>query len=202
MFVVKSYINNWNESTKEFVKSILDEKRFHVVARTRVNQKLVVDDLIARLMAKDQEQTYDTEQIVGVEVDWVLSDDLENQLHDKNGKWIHSLKHGQWCIILKKVKTNMCQYAKGGVTTYQPISFSVTSLHPYQVMVTYRDMKAGSDWFGFAKMQIALANSFYHGSIHHQRAMEIMTNSSFQKPIIHKRVGQKNKFEQVKCLLR
>ena len=191
MFVVKSYINNWNESTKEFVKSMLDDESFHVVARTRVNQKLVVDDLIARLMAKDQEQTYDTEQIVGVEVDWVLSDDLENQLHDNNGKWIHSLKHGQWCIISKKVKTNMCQYAKGVLTTYQPISFSVTSLHPYQAMVTYRDMKAASDWFGFAKMQIALANSFYHGSIHHQRAMEIMTNSSFQKPIIHKKVGLK-----------
>jgi hypothetical protein len=52
-------------------------------------------------------------------------------------------------------------------------------------------MKAGSDWFGFTKMQITLANSFYHGSIHHQRAMEIMTNSSFQKPIIHKKVGLK-----------
>ena len=91
MFVVKSYINNWNESTKEFVKSLLDDESFHVVARTRVNQKLIVDDLIARLMAKDQEQTYDTEQIVGVEVDWVLSDDLENHMHDKNGKWIQKL---------------------------------------------------------------------------------------------------------------
>jgi hypothetical protein len=36
-------------------------------------------------------------------------------------------------------------------------------------------------------MQIAIGNS----SIHHQRAMEIMTNSSFQKPIIHKKVGVK-----------
>ena len=89
----------------------------------------------------------------------------------------------------------MCQYAKGVVTTYQPISFSVTSLHPYQAMVTYQDMKAASDWFGFAKMQIALANSFYHGSIHHQRAMEIMTNSSFQKPIIyiHQKVSAKSR---------
>ncbi len=41
----------------------------------------------------------------------------------------------------------MCQYAKGVVTTYQPISFSVTSLHPYQAMVIYQDMKAASDWF-------------------------------------------------------
>jgi hypothetical protein len=88
---------------------------------------------------------------------------------------------------IKKYKTDMCQYAKGVLTTYQPISFSVTSIHPYQSMVTYRDMKAASDWFGFAKMQIAIANSFYNGSIHHQRAMEIMTNSSFQKPIIHKK---------------
>ena len=69
MFVVKSYINNWNESTKEFVKSILDDKSFHVVARTRVNEKVNVDDVLARLMAKDQEQTDHFEQIVGVEVD-------------------------------------------------------------------------------------------------------------------------------------
>ena len=74
-------------------------------------------------------------------------------------------------------KTDKCQYAKGVVPTYQPISFSVTSLHPYQAMVTYQDMKAASDWFRVAKMQIAIANSFYHGSIHHERAMEIMTNS-------------------------
>ena len=102
MFVVKSYINNWNESTKEFVKSILDDESFHVVAMTRVNQKLIVDDLLARLKGMDPEQTNDFEQIFGVEVDWVLSDDLENHLHDKNGKWIHSLKHGQWRIISKK----------------------------------------------------------------------------------------------------
>ena len=55
MFVVKSYINNWNESTQVFGKSLLDDECFHVVARTRVNQNLIVDDLLARLMAKDQE---------------------------------------------------------------------------------------------------------------------------------------------------
>ena len=55
-------------------------------------------------MAKDQEQTNDFEQIVGVELDWVLSDDLENHIHDKNGKWIQNLKHGQCRIILKKIK--------------------------------------------------------------------------------------------------
>ena len=120
----------------------------------------------------------------------MLSDDLEIHIHDKTGKWIQSPKHGQWHSISKKIKTDMCQYAKVVVTTYQPISFSVTSLPHYQAMVTYQDMKAASDLFGFAKMQIALPN-FYHGSIHHQRAMEIMTNSSFQTPIIHKRVGQK-----------
>jgi hypothetical protein len=98
-------------------------------------------------------------------------------------------KSETWAMVhyIKKIKTDMCQYAKGVVTTYQPISFSVTSLHPYQAMVTYQDMKAARDWFGFAKMQIAIVNSFYHGSIHHQRAMDIMTNSSFQKPIIHKK---------------
>jgi len=104
MFIVKSYINNWNKSTKEFIRSLLDDEGFHVVAKTRVNLKLIVDDLLARLMTKDHEQTHDIEQIVRVEVDWVLSDDLENHKHDKNGKWIHYLKHGQWRIISKKIK--------------------------------------------------------------------------------------------------
>ena len=80
MFVVKSYINNWNESTPEFVKSLLDDESFHVVAMIRVNQKLLVDSLLARLKGKDQEQSNDLEQIIGVEVDWVMSDDLENHM--------------------------------------------------------------------------------------------------------------------------
>ncbi len=86
MFAVKSHINNWNESTSEFVKSLLDDESFHVVARTRVNQRFVVDNLLARLMAKDQEQTNDFKQILGVGVDWVVPDDLENQIHHKNEK--------------------------------------------------------------------------------------------------------------------
>jgi hypothetical protein len=69
-------------------------------------------------------------------------------------------------VSYQKIKTDMCQYAKGVVTTYQPISFSVMSLHPYQAMVTYHDMKAANYLFGFAKMQIAIANSFYHRLIH------------------------------------
>jgi hypothetical protein len=41
--VVESYINNWSESTSEFVKSLLDDESFHVVAMTRVSKKLLVD---------------------------------------------------------------------------------------------------------------------------------------------------------------
>ena len=93
--------------------------------------------------------------------------------------------------LSKKLKTFMCQYAQVNVTTYQPLSFSVKSLHPYQATVMSQNMKESNNWFGFVKMQIALTNSFCYGSIHHQRAIEIMTNSSFQKPIIHQRVCAK-----------
>jgi hypothetical protein len=89
-FFVKSYINNWNENASEFVKSLLDDESFHVVAMTRVNKKLLVDSLLARLMGKDQEKNNVLEQIIGVEVDWVMSDDLKNHIHDKNRKWIHN----------------------------------------------------------------------------------------------------------------
>ena len=77
IFVVKSYINNWNESTSEFVKSSLDDESFHM---TRVNKKLLVDSLLVRPLGKDQEQTNDLEQIIGVEADWVMSNDLENHI--------------------------------------------------------------------------------------------------------------------------
>ena len=33
-------INNWNENTSEFVKSLLDDESFHVVARTKGNEKI------------------------------------------------------------------------------------------------------------------------------------------------------------------
>ena len=101
----------------------------------------------------------------------------------------------------KKIKTDMCQYAKGVLLTYQPISFSVKSLHLYRATVTYQDLKASRDWFGFAKMQIAIANSFYHGSIHHQRAIEIMMNSSFQKPLFMKKRSEIKELDELKCLL-
>ena len=64
-----------------------------------------------------------------------------------------------------------------------------------------QDIKASNDWFGFANMQIALANFFYHGSNHHQQAIEIMTNYSFQKPIIHIYDKAMKQEEEIKCCL-
>lgn len=49
---------------------------------TRENRKFLIDSLLARLKGKDPEQTNNLEQIIGEEVDWVLSDDLENHIHD------------------------------------------------------------------------------------------------------------------------
>jgi hypothetical protein len=51
---------------------------------TRVNKKLFVDSLLARLTGKDQEKNNVLEHIIWVEVDWVMSDDLKNHIHDKN----------------------------------------------------------------------------------------------------------------------
>ena len=139
--------------------------------------------------------------IIGVEVDWVLSDELENQIHDDAFlREIQRMQHGVWHQISKRMKDKLSHYTKGVLTKYQPISFSVKSLYPYQARVMLQNMKTANDWFGFAKTQIVLSNSFYHGSIHHQRAMEIMTNSSFQKPIVHQKVGVKRKFQKKKAI--
>ena len=102
-----------------------------------------------------------TSEIIEVVVDWVLSDEMENQLYDTAyWKEFHKKIHGEWHAVSKKLNTSMCQYAKGNVTSYQPLSFSVKSLHPYQATVMSKNTKASNDWFGFAKGQIALANSF------------------------------------------
>ncbi len=99
---------------------------------------------------------------------------------------------------IENKKTYMCKYAKGAVTTYQPISLSVSSLHPYQAMVTYRDMKAAGDWFGFAKMQIAMANSFFSwintpsksNGIPHFKSQKLITT-----------LHEKDDLDEVNCLL-
>jgi hypothetical protein len=44
-------------------------------------------------------------------------------------------------------------------------------------------MKAANYWLVLAKMQIALAHSLYHGSIH-SGSNGNCNNSSFQKPIV------------------
>ena len=61
----------------------------------------------------------------------------------------------------KKLKNALSQYSKGVLTKYQPISFSVKSLDPYQATVMLQDLKTANEWFGFAKTQIVLSNSFY-----------------------------------------
>ena len=83
---MKSYINNWNENTSEFVKSLFDDECFHVVARTRGNEKIQINtvDPLGRLTDQYQGQTKEKEHIIGVEIDWVMSDELENHLHDIN----------------------------------------------------------------------------------------------------------------------
>jgi len=219
MFVVKSFFHDWNENTREFIKSLVDDESFHVVARTRLKKKRKSSNVnvLAGMMgstSNEEESSSDTDgvdidwmaadnstDIIGVEVDWVLSDELENQIHDDAFlREIQRMQHGLWKKISKRMKDKLSDYAKGLLTKYQPISFSVKSLHPYQATVMLQNMKTANDWFGFAKTQIVLSNSFYHGSIHHQRAMEIMTNSSFQKPIIHQKVGVKRKFRKKKPL--
>lgn len=83
--IMKSYFN-WNENTYDFVKALLDDESFHIVKRTRVNKNNYdLVDLIGWLMTNGCEQTNAQEQIMGMQVDWLLSDGLENQtkqMHD------------------------------------------------------------------------------------------------------------------------
>jgi hypothetical protein len=172
VFVVRSHINNWNNDTRAFVGSIADDESFDVKAVTGVGRN----------------------EIIGVEIDWVLSDELENLLNDTaHQNEINKMKHGGWRSLSKNLKTTMCQYSKGSVTCYQPISFDVKSLHLYQASAKSYSMRSSEDWLGFARMQVAIGNSFYYGSIHHHQALQKMINSSFQKPIIHQRDSEKKK---------
>jgi hypothetical protein len=152
--VLKSFFNNWTENTQEFIKSIADDESFHIVVRTQLKEKhkCLNVNVLAEMMGStdnDQESLSDiatvdidwadaesSTEIVGVEVDWVLSDELEYQIHDiAHQREIQKMKHGEWRTMSKKLKNALSQYSEGVLTKYQPISFSVKSLHPYQAMV-------------------------------------------------------------------
>ena len=69
-------------------------------------------DPLGRLMAQYQGQTKDKEHIIGVEIDWVMSDELVNHIHDINQKWILNQNHGGWHIIPKKLKMTCANMQK------------------------------------------------------------------------------------------
>jgi hypothetical protein len=98
MFVVRSFFNDWKESASEFIKSLVDDESFHVVARTRLKEKCKSSnvDVQAEMMGSadnEAESSSDiarvdidwadaeiSTDIVGAEVDWVLLDVLENHM--------------------------------------------------------------------------------------------------------------------------
>ena len=76
MSVVLSHITDWSENTREFVNSIADDNNYHIPKiRGAWNQR---------------------SDIIGVKVEWVLSDELENHLCDNFQKEIIMMKHGEW----------------------------------------------------------------------------------------------------------
>ena len=82
-FMVRSHINNWNNDTGAFVGSIADDESFDVKAVTGVGRN----------------------EIIGVDVDWVLSDELENLLHDTaHQNKINKMKHGEWRGLSKNIR--------------------------------------------------------------------------------------------------
>ena len=99
MCVVKSYINNRNESTRQFIDSFADDESLHVVARTGYKKKFknADSDVHATRMGVMDDELEPSNKIVGVEVDWVLSDEMENQLYDTvNWNEFKKMKHGEW----------------------------------------------------------------------------------------------------------
>ena len=69
-------------------------------------------DPLGRLMAQSQIQAKEKEQIIGVEIDWVMSDELENHLHDINQKWILNQKTWGMAHYTKKLKITCANMQK------------------------------------------------------------------------------------------
>ena len=81
-----------------------------------------------------------TSEIIGVEVDFVLSDEMEHQLYDTaNWKESQKIKLGVLHAPSKKLKTSMCQYPKGNMISYQSLS---KCLHPCQATVMFKNIKS------------------------------------------------------------
>ena len=64
-------------------------------------------------------------EIIGVEVNWVLSDEMDNQLNNI-ATW-KKFQNGEWHSVSKKLKTSMCQYIDRNVISYTPSSIPSNS---------------------------------------------------------------------------
>ncbi len=71
MFVMKFYINNWNENTRQFIDSLADDESFYVVAWTgyKKKSKNADSDMLATRMGVMDNELEPSNRIVGVEVD-------------------------------------------------------------------------------------------------------------------------------------
>ena len=77
---------------------MVDDESFHVVARTgyKMKSKNADSDVLATRMEVIDNELEPSNKIVGVEVNWVLSDEMKNQLYDTvNWKEIKKMKHGE-----------------------------------------------------------------------------------------------------------
>lgn len=87
IFVVKLYINNWNENTREFFSSFKDDQHFHVVTTTGCKMKCSAadGDVFTIMMGLANNKLESSSDSFGVEVDWVLSSEWER--FSENETW-------------------------------------------------------------------------------------------------------------------
>jgi len=122
-----------------------------------------------------------------VDVDWVVDCALETCLWtDKTvRKTLIAKKNCSWNDITKNMQKVIDNHKRGVVIKEEPVALEVKNLDPYEAEVQVKIAKDGGNscWMslGFAKTQVVLGDACYHGSIHYQRSLEKMTNSSFQK---------------------
>jgi hypothetical protein len=121
---------------------------------------------------------------VAVEVDWILSAEIMTRLMiDCRTEMSHLLQFkNEWVAIPEKVKSVMGSHVCGRILQYTAAGFSCVSLNPYVATINARGVTLDQT-YGWAWTQAMIDYILHSDSANALRAMELMTNASFQRGI-------------------
>ena len=151
--------------------------------------QIEASDPIVTKLENDNQYSVERTKDLGsnlLNVTYVMTDTIIDRLmcHNKTCKWLHELEHAKWTKATNGVRDQLMCFINGRITAYDPASFTLSNLFPYEAVVRPKENHVTVQTvLSFAEMQFALANATYWGSIQNEQGMEIMTTPSLASEV-------------------